>query len=668
MKRVRRDERGAALIIALAFLALFSLFLAATLAAADGGLHISQTMKVQPVKLYSADGAIEKAIQDMRYVQALGRDDGTNCDSSVTLNGQNMYVACTPQEGSGQSELGGSSPTLGVIALSNGFANEAGYQQSGNSIVRIDGGLYSNSTLSFVNGNQCNGSDTNCQQLNLCPANEKTVTDASYFVLNIDGVDTKFVGSNSAGFVDTATRTDIGAPIRGSGIPANAKIQTVYSANWVTLDKAPTQVASNRTVTFRENFPQLQKHCSPPATAHGKLTALLGPCDRSRTVSIQFNCKDTAAPVVPDLTGADPNYPPVQTTGFVDRIAPTCNSTSSRVVELEPGRYSNVAALNALSGCDKVLWFKPGAFYFDFSGVWNVGASSNKAQTIVAGAKTFVSRPSPHPEVFNASVKNNSNVVDAGSQVFTTDDVGKYISSSYNLPFGSRIVSVSTDRTKATINKTVNSGVNNVAFMVHSQDSLCDSRTEVNHAGTQFVFANEARMSITESRTEICAAVDGNQQQIAIYGVKTAEGDLAPQSGCAVLQPYPSGACPTISTSGPKPMFIVHGTVYLPNSVFDLSLQTVSYQVVSRGIIARVIALGISPSADFKDPLIYSPNFGSVVGAPRRMLLVACENNPCASGGTPKLRAMVRIEDTEPGSPNISVGNRVVVESWTVLR
>lgn len=671
MTRVKRNDRGAALVIALAFLALFSLLLVSTLTAAEGGLHISDTLKVQPVRMYSADGAIEKAIQGIRYDVTLGRDDGINCDTTAQLNGKTMYITCDPQDGSGLSQLGGSSPTLGIIALSNGAGNEAGYQQTGNSIVRIDGGLYSNSTLSFVNGNTCNGSDVNCQQLNLCPANKKTVTDASYLSVDINGVPTKIVSSNTAGFVGAANSTDVGAPISGSGIPAGAKIQNYLSPFSVSLDKPPTALASNKTVTFREDFPQLQKHCHPPATAHGKLTSLLGGCDATRVVTIQNNCYPTA---VPDLTGSDPLYPADQTSGFVDRTVPACGSGNT--VELEPGRYTNPAALNALSTCDKLIWFKPGTFYFDFSSaanpVWSIGGSSNKTQMLVAGASNWTTNEFRTQPVFTASSATKSagiGKVTTSSTKFKADDVGSFINNTYNLAYGTKITKYISG-TEVEITPPPLTDAKNLLFVISRSDSngaMCDGRTNVDHAGTEFIFGGTSQMSVGDGRTELCAPVSGNRQQISLYGVKTAAGSLIPQTGCTVVQPYPTG-CATVKTGGPKPMFVVHGTVYLPAGVMDLSLQTVSYQVVSRGIIARVVALGISPSADFKDPLIYSPNFGSVVGAPRRMLFTACENGPCTSGGKARLRALVRFEDTEPNSFNVSPGNRVIVESWTVLR
>ena len=160
-----------------------------------------------------------------------------------------------------------------------------------------------------------------------------------------------------------------------------------------------------------------------------------------------------------------------------------------------------------------------------------------------------------------------------------------------------------------------------------------------------------------------------------MYGVKTNQGQLRAQSGCILAQPYHAGGgggagCAMVrAPEGSKPAFIVHGTIYAPKAVIDLSLQGVGYQVVSRGVIARVVALRISPSSLFNGPLIYSPDFDTVPGAPRKVTLTACIGGVCPPDGSgkPKIRALVRIKDSDefenPGVP----GYKVFIDSWSVL-
>ncbi|MDP1792997.1 MAG: hypothetical protein Q8K63_02570, partial [Acidimicrobiales bacterium] len=210
--------------------------------------------------------------------------------------------------------------------------------------------------------------------------------------------------------------------------------------------------------------------------------------------------------------------------------------------------------------------------------------------------------------------------------------------------------------------------------------SMCDPTTNADHPGVEFIFGRASRMVLNDGKTEICSPVSVSsnppRQQIAIYGVKANQQSLKAQDGCITAQPYTPGGgnvCPLIlAPSGSKPSFIVHGTLYAPAAAVDLTLQNVAYQVVSRGIIARVVAFSVSPSAVYKDALIYSPNFDSVPGAPRKMTLTACLDDECpalggGASGKPKIRAVIRVKDTdEHENPGVA-GFKVFIDSWSVL-
>ncbi|MET9608285.1 hypothetical protein ABZZ17_25040 [Streptomyces sp. NPDC006512] len=52
---------------------------------------------------------------------------------------------------------------------------------------------------------------------------------------------------------------------------------------------------------------------------------------------------------------------------------------------------------------------------------------------------------------------------------------------------------------------------------------------------------------------------------------------------------------------------MINGTVYAPTAAVDLSMSQVSSQVVTRGVIARTIGLGIRPAAGYLRPVIGVP-------------------------------------------------------------
>ncbi|MYS08270.1 hypothetical protein GTW71_17935 [Streptomyces sp. SID6041] len=80
-------------------------------------------------------------------------------------------------------------------------------------------------------------------------------------------------------------------------------------------------------------------------------------------------------------------------------------------------------------------------------------------------------------------------------------------------------------------------------------------------------------------------------------------------SGCLTT----GGDCPVLrstddaDTSTRQSRLLVNGTIYAPTGAVDLSMSRVGSQVVTRGIIARTIALGIRPAAEHLRPVIGIP-------------------------------------------------------------
>lgn len=674
MKRIRRDERGSSLLIALVFLSLFSLWVSSTLTSAENSLHITQTMRVEPKRLYAADGAIEQAIQRVRYDSNLGVDvlNPPSCGTTATLNDKTYYVQCEPQPGSGHSPYGGSSPSLGIIALTDGGGGEVGYTQHKNGIIKVDGGVFSNFGISFQNGSVCPG--TNCQQLNLCPDNTRTVHDAAFLAANAPNTPSKFVTSFDAGFMNGANNeTDVGVPISGAGIAPGARIEAANPPT-ITMTAKASVVGINRTITFRENYPPYNSQCHPTRTSHGQIRVVGASCSESNIVAVEWKCH--ASPTDPENPNEDDfvAYTPDEV-DFTDQSVPTC--PAGRIVTFAPGRYSDVAGLNNLTNtCNgKIFYFGPGTYNFDFSGAespsWYLG---NPTSWVLAGEKNFETSKTTSNDtgIVIGSMNKDSKTLTAGTSVFKANDIGAYVSGGIDLP-GSAKITGFTSATQVTLDKAPGAKITSAVFAVTPKtvNAPCDKRPDTNHPGAEFIFSGPSRMQMGDMRFEICSPVEDNRQQNALFGARVTEGDLVAQNGCITAQPYPGAGCPMVSTEPNRsPVFIVHGTIFAPEAAIDLAVKNFSYQAVSRGIVARVVALEMFPNAVFTDPVIYSPNFGTVVGADREMLFTACENgtagSPCPSG-RPKLRAMVRFQDHDEFN-NLVVGHKVKVDSWTVVR
>jgi hypothetical protein len=524
MGKVHVSEAGSSLVIALAFLSVFALWISTTLASASSSVKVGQSLRSERPLRYAVDAAVDHAIQTIRLDSSKGKDDGgtSPCHTESTFNNHTIYVHCTPQPRSGVPGLGGSSPTLGILTLATG--SEVGYQHKSNDIIRVNGGVYSNSSITSFGGNY--------SQLNTCPP----------------------------------------------------------------------------------SYPTTQAGCTAQTpNPHGTVTAV-GNCDigtkdqnhNEHIVASIRNCNATPSPA-----GWDPGYPPDQLEAFASPAVPstaTACPSGYALVPLLPGRYGDdkLNALNALSsGCDhSLLWFQPGTYYFDFDGVWNINRES---LTIVAGQPAWGALPADPSTV----------------------------------PFG----------------------------------SSCNADPIADHPGTEFIFGKTARMDVQKGRFEICSPVSALRQQIAIYGVKANTGTtLKAQSGCVAAVGYSGNEdgqhCALLTTGGNNSWVMVHGTIYAPAAVVEFKMTNVGYQVVSRGIIARVLSIHVTPSTVFTGAFISSPGFGSVTAADRDVFLtayhcrrVACDNEvDPGSRSNKKLQAHVTFQDTP------SPGSSVTVESWTVVR
>lgn len=212
-----------------------------------------------------------------------------------------------------------------------------------------------------------------------------------------------------------------------------------------------------------------------------------GACAASVSATFTKACNIGNAPY-PNST--DPNYP-LSATFPVARSVPSCPPGPTQwLITFEPGTYTDAVALNNLTSGSggscasttkpKVLWFKPGTYYFDFttstSSAWTI---QNKDVTVVGGTpKNWVADGSlPYPTTLQVP----------GSCKTETDPAP-------------------------------NDGV---MWVMGGKDT---------------------RLSVTAGKFELCAQPSSNQQQIAIYGVKTGTtttGQLKPTGETSTIWANP---------------------------------------------------------------------------------------------------------------------------------
>jgi hypothetical protein len=234
MRRRARGEEGVTLTLALAFLLLFSLVIAAILVQAGTNFQTTKVVTAKGAKLYAADGGIDWGIQKVRDTATLCPDTATGQQDvgDLTLNGRAVHVTCKTLSGdNGAGGLGGGG-TFGqsgwtTVATGWGTAVWSGTKARCNSASTPND---LGSTIQIV---ACSGAGST----------PRTITDGQ--ITTITGPNGDKLNSPSQAQFVTA---DVGATLSGPGIPAGTTIKKVNSLTQVQMSQKATATGSNLTV------------------------------------------------------------------------------------------------------------------------------------------------------------------------------------------------------------------------------------------------------------------------------------------------------------------------------------------------------------------------------------------------------------------------------------
>src|SRR5205823_5879750 len=114
--RRHESERGASLVIALAMILIVSVAIVAVLAYATTSLHTIAVIKDQRQVLYTADSAVQTAMQSVRTDATIGT--GATCPSlNYSSMGKSASVACTVVQARGPGSPGVDFPPYAVWAV-----------------------------------------------------------------------------------------------------------------------------------------------------------------------------------------------------------------------------------------------------------------------------------------------------------------------------------------------------------------------------------------------------------------------------------------------------------------------------------------------------------------------------------------------------------------------
>jgi hypothetical protein len=177
------------------------------------------------------------------------------------------------------------------------------------------------------------------------------------------------------------------------------------------------------------------------------------------------------------------------------------------------------------------------------------------------------------------------------------------------------------------------------------------------HAGTETVDAIQLDLTYTPPafRAEDATTVPGNCLASTYTG--------STGGGCAVLT--------TSVGASYKGRFYVQGTTYVPIAVIDLTLNSITAQVLRFGVISRSLWVKETGSITYSGPVIEipdnSPGYGPG-GTVVYLEVYVCQAASTCSTATGKLGLRARVLIYDPTSTPNPPARRITIQSWAVQR
>ncbi|MBC6445675.1 hypothetical protein [Actinokineospora xionganensis] len=141
-------------------------------------------------------------------------------------------------------------------------------------------------------------------------------------------------------------------------------------------------------------------------------------------------------------------------------------------------------------------------------------------------------------------------------------------------------------------------------------------------------------------------------------------------AGCVTAAPYTglgnASRCAMVTSDGsPNNQFYVQGTTYAPHAALDITLNNAAEQVFRFGVVSRSLWVKLTGSFFYSGPVIEVPDDSPGFVFSVYLSVYLCPSpGPCATSGTPSLRAKVAFVDADPVTP-LPGRRQVSVLSWS---
>jgi hypothetical protein len=710
----RHREEGASLVLAMVIVTAVSLVAASLLQYAGGGLRVNGRALDAVQDRYNVGASLDTAINDVRNSDYFNNsvagqvclNNGQRTYSDLRVSGQPVTVTCSPDPDSGGAAglvpvNNSNKPSVALLTL--GAGGEPGLDKSGNSVLRIKGSVYSNSTAGTSSGTDC-------------PATpQPPAAGANCNEIYVQGASLTAEGSCTGRIVATGTpglSCNTGTHVTAGDDPGNT-----YPAGYAQPSAGLTPAslpscAGPSPVTFSPGY-------YDDAVGLTNLTTGSGSCRgktfwfKPGTYYFDFHNSEmptSGSPVVP-------NGPDVWTFDDVDAflVAGTKQGWTTQAT-IMPG--SCISPLTSTSsqgvtfvfGGDSQFYMKRGNA--EICGTW----ASDKPPIALYGAKTTTGVPQS-ATLYPSSVTGTS-----GSPDFTGLSPVSALASKTDS--GAGPVAAAVEKNKTAVLAVT--GLSGLGGPIAARAVLDSATLTVRHgekgatAGTSLTVGITANRPGGRSTTKTLSPTVGSSsitykeetldltsvlsQEMYAYGLSSATAPvlanvslntdstsgqsvteqvdyvqltltwkplaLRAQSGCITTV----GGCPVIGTNAQSgKQLYIEGTAYLPKARVDITLNNVSGQVFRSGLVARSASLSISASSSYAGPVIELPD-NAFAPAPLDMFFAAyvcpsgssCASPPPSVGWQLVGRAKARYTDTSftpvPGDRAVSVA------AWQVAR
>ncbi|GAA1154376.1 hypothetical protein GCM10009630_60640 [Kribbella jejuensis] len=682
-KRIARakGDEGAALVLVLIVITVIALSLSALLTLSDTSVRTTVGLRDQASNTYSADGAMQAAINNLRN-SAYNDNAGQPCfGASNTLQLSNFYgsnsaaITCQADPKTVRIQCPSLSncnrPGNAILTLGRTSEDGLNITQNTGSTFRVHGNVFSNSNINVVNGtlntNAIASARTSCTgSIQSTPAPACNIGNAS----NPLGDDPNYVSDAVAAPVRRALPScttansvvvfEPGAYDDAVGLTTmmHGNSQCKHSVWWFKPGTYyfdfrnggtnPSPFLSSGNDIWRIDDGYLV--AGTPVNAAGTPIAqpavppsIPGACDNpinnANAVGVQFIFGGDSQLIVgsaqAEICGSyHTNKAPVavygQTTGADSPVAWTGSNALTMSGVSDTGDFTNAGWISQTDG-QSATWTK-------------TGSNQQTGKVVVTGYQPTT--PIPAGSILTSAKMVAVHGNTAGS---TLDTLSVQVSPTGGTPYTVTLPSYG-DTAVHTDSVDVFQGLTGQLAQLANAGTLSTTKltysATVKHAGIERVDSLKLELTFLPPT-------------------------LRASSGCVATGPYMrsgghSTTCALVTSElDPANKFYVQGTTYAPKAALDITLNNAQEQVFRFGVIARSLWVKETGSFNYGGVVIEVPDDSPGFVFSLYLSAYICAGaGPCSTGGTPVLRSKVALVDTNPMAP--SPGHRqVTVLSWS---